>query len=97
MAARNQGRLDEAKEKSNFSQFPWTFCVGDLPFSAPDGWKSHCQLSSIVYKLLVKNDLDTDHLEYKDAKEYDRMEAYCRGKLCFVLHSEKLSQEFKAK
>ena len=51
--------------------------------------------TSIGYKKFLKNDLDVNKLQCADASEYNQMEEYCRAKLCSILHSVRLSQEFE--
>lgn len=51
--------------------------------------------SSIGYKKFLKHDLDINNLEAKDAGSYNQMQEYCRAKLCSILHSVKLNQEFE--
>ena len=51
--------------------------------------------ASIGYKRFLKDDLDVNQLECTDEKSYNQMQEYCRAKLCSILHSVKLSQEFE--
>lgn len=51
--------------------------------------------SSIGYKKLLKHDLDVDNLMCTDASQYDQMQEYCKAKLCAILYSFRLQQEFE--
>lgn len=51
--------------------------------------------SSIGYKRFLKNDLDVDNLMCTDAKDYNQMQEYCKAKLCAILFSVKLHNEFE--
>lgn len=53
--------------------------------------------SSIGYKKLLKNDLDVDNLMCTDESQYDQMQEYCKAKLCAILYSFRLQQEFEAR
>ncbi len=51
--------------------------------------------SSIGYKRFLKNDLDVDNLMCENEADYSQMQEYCKGKLCSILFSVKLQQEFE--
>ncbi|MCT4581085.1 MAG: SDR family NAD(P)-dependent oxidoreductase [Flavobacteriales bacterium] len=51
--------------------------------------------SSIGYKRFLKNDLDVEHLMCGNEADYNQMKEYCKAKLCTILFSIKLQQEFE--
>lgn len=51
--------------------------------------------SSIGYKRFLKNDLDTTNLMCTKSEDYNQMQEYCKAKLCAVLFSVKLQDEFE--
>ena len=51
--------------------------------------------SSIGYKRFLKNDLDVDNLMCENEADYNQMQEYCKAKLCSILFSVKLQQEFE--
>ncbi len=51
--------------------------------------------SSIGYKLFLENDLDVDNLMLTNKADFNSMQEYCKGKLCCILFSVKLQEEFK--
>lgn len=51
--------------------------------------------SSIGYKRFLKYDLDVEHLMVEKETDFNEMEEYCKGKLCSILFSVKLQEEFE--
>lgn len=51
--------------------------------------------ASIGYKRFLRNDLDIDNLMVTKAEDFNPMEEYCKGKLCSILFSVKLQDEFE--
>lgn len=51
--------------------------------------------SSIGYKRYLKNDLDVENLMCNRLEDYNQMQEYCKAKLCAILFSVKLQDEFE--